>query len=319
MCSLFGWLNYKSIIPTPVLKKLTQALANSAEERGTDAMGISYVKGNKVTIYKRPKPAHKVRLNVPENTIAIMGHTRMATQGNRKFNCNNHPFYGHADIDFAFAHNGVLYNDTELRREKQLPQTVIETDSYVAVQLIEQKKKLDFDSLTYMAETVQGNFTFTVLDENNSLYIVKGSNPMHLIHFESLGIYVYASTESIMKNALKKIGWHKFPCDKIQVSEGDILKVDCNGDISRSEFEVHNFAKYSNWYDYCDIPYEYSMQEELLFEYCTYYGVDPDDISLLLDYGYTADEIEEMLVDYDLICEIVRSLKGEEPYDDFMI
>ena len=36
MCSLFGWLDYKSMIPTPILKKLTQALANAAEERGDD-------------------------------------------------------------------------------------------------------------------------------------------------------------------------------------------------------------------------------------------------------------------------------------------
>ena len=33
MCALFGWLDYKHIIPYKVLKKLTQALANAAEER----------------------------------------------------------------------------------------------------------------------------------------------------------------------------------------------------------------------------------------------------------------------------------------------
>ena len=99
------------------VEKLTQALANAAEERGTDASGIAYVKDGKVTIYKRPKPAHKLRFNAPNNTRAVMGHTRMTTQGNEKFNYNNHPFYGHADVDFAFAHNGVLYNDKELRME----------------------------------------------------------------------------------------------------------------------------------------------------------------------------------------------------------
>ncbi len=36
MCALFGWLDYKGIIPKKLLKKLTQALANAAEERGTD-------------------------------------------------------------------------------------------------------------------------------------------------------------------------------------------------------------------------------------------------------------------------------------------
>ena len=109
MCALFGWLDYKGVVSDRLLKKLTQALANAAEERGTDASGIAYVKSGKVTIYKRPKPAHKIRFNAPNGTRAVMGHTRMTTQGNEKFNYNNHPFYGHADVNFAFAHNGVLY------------------------------------------------------------------------------------------------------------------------------------------------------------------------------------------------------------------
>ena len=186
MCALFGWLDYKGIVPYKVLKRLTQALANAAEERGTDAAGISYIKDGKVTIFKRPKAAHKIHFNPPEGTTAIMGHTRMATQGDKFQNFNNHPFSGSAeDTSFAFAHNGVLWNDKELRKEKLIPDTYIETDSYVAVQLLESKNKLDFDSLRYMAETVEGNFTFTVLDQDNSLYIIKGSNPMCLLRFEN--------------------------------------------------------------------------------------------------------------------------------------
>ena len=88
-----------------------------------------------------------------------------------------------------------------------------------------------------MAETVEGNFTFTVLDQDNSLYITKGSNPMYLLHFEFLGLYIYASTESIMKNALRKIGLYKFASEKIEVDEGDILCINKNGKITRSEFE----------------------------------------------------------------------------------
>ncbi len=44
MCALFGWLDYRGIVSNKLLKKLTQALANAAEERGTDASGIAYVK-----------------------------------------------------------------------------------------------------------------------------------------------------------------------------------------------------------------------------------------------------------------------------------
>ena len=88
----------------------------------------------------------------------------MTTQRNEKFNYNNHPSSGSAgDTSFAFAHNGVLWNDKELRKEKLMPDTHIETDSYIAVQLLESQDKLDFDSLRYMAENVEGNFTITVL------------------------------------------------------------------------------------------------------------------------------------------------------------
>ena len=310
MCALFGWLDYKGIVSDRLLKKLTQALANAAEERGTDASGIAYVKNDKVTIFKRPKPAHKIRFNAPNGTRAIMGHTRMTTQGNEKFNYNNHPFYGHADVDFAFAHNGVLYNDKELRVEKHLPQTQIETDSYVAVQLLEQQGKLNFDSLKNMAELVQGSFCFTALDENNTLYIVKGSNPMCLLHFAQLGLYIYASTESILKRVLQKAGFHKYPFAVLHVEEGTILKIDHYGFLSGSTFEVQEsfrFGKWADWYDELEEEY-YSQQEELLLEMCSCYGVTEEDVLLLLDYGYSADEIEEMLCDttflHDTICAI---------------
>ena len=314
MCALFGWLDYKGIVSDKLLKKLTQALANAAEERGTDASGIAYVKSGKVTIYKRPKPAHKIRFNVPNGTRAVMGHTRMTTQGNEKFNYNNHPFYGHADVNFAFAHNGVLYNDKELKIEKHLPQTQIETDSYVAVQLLEQQCKLDFDSLKNMAELVQGSFCFTALDEDNTLYIIKGSNPMCLLHFAELGLYIYASTESIMKKALQKSGFHKYPFEVLHVKEGTILKIDHYGFLSGSTFEVQEnfrFSKWADWYDELEGEY-YTQQEELLLEMCSCYGVTEEDILLLLDYGYSADEIEEMLCDTTFLHNTICAIQCQE-------
>ena len=320
MCSLFGFLNYKDIVPHRLLRKLTQALANAAEERGTDAAGISYVRNGEVVIYKRPKPAHKLHFDPPEGTIAVMGHTRLATQGDKKQNYNNHPFAGHADKEFAFAHNGCLWNDKELRKDGVIPNTYIDTDSYAACQLIEKQGKLDFDSLKYMAETVEGNFTFTVLDDSNSLYIIKGSNPMCLLHFKDIGLYVYASTESIMKNALRRIGLHKFVNERIKTEEGNIIKIDRSGNITKAEFEPKIYrSKYGSWYGLDDSLY-YDMHEEILLAYCGCYGVDSEDVELLLEYGYTCDEIEEMLMDTNLLHEALRDVKymcGEDVYESY--
>lgn len=213
-----------------------------------------------------------------------------------------------------------MYNDVELRKEKNLPDTHIETDSYVAVQLIEQQGKLDCNSLKSMAETVQGNFTFTVLDEDNSLYIIKGSKPMCLLHFEMLGIYIYASTESIMKNALIKVNMLSFLYTRIETAHGDIIRINSNGVITRSEFENKEdfrYASFMRYYDDWEDDY-YTQHEQLLLEMCGCYGIDEEDIILLIEYGYTADEIEDTLCDYTLITDTIRAVKGGEEYEDFL-
>ncbi|MCM1508352.1 MAG: class II glutamine amidotransferase [Ruminococcus flavefaciens] len=330
MCALFGWLDCKHIVSHKVLKKLTQALANAAEERGTDAAGISYVKNGRITIYKRPKPAHKIKFNIPENTVAVMGHTRLATQGDKEDNYNNHPFFGRTDKTFAFAHNGVLYNDTVLRKSHNLPKTNIETDSYVAVQLIEQQKKLDFNSLRNMAEDVMGNFVFTILDENNTLYFVKGNNPLYLIYLERLGLYIYASTKSIMDKALKTVGLQSENRIIMQTCEGDIISINSSGEIDSSRFTPEDYSflhtsrnrcnipQYAGWYDWEDDDEycEYTDEEELLIDMCNCFGVDEDDVLLLLDYGYTAVEIEEMFMDTDLLLSAIQEIKHSSFYDN---
>lgn len=168
MCAIYGFLNYGKKVPHKLLSKIVRELSIAAECRGTDATGISYVNDGKIVTFKKAKPAHKVKLYFPNDTTALIGHNRMTTQGNEKFNYNNHPFEGTtSQHSFALAHNGVLYHDRQLRIEHNLPDTVIETDSYIAVQLLEKSDNVDSTSLKSVAETVHGSFVFTVLRDDN--------------------------------------------------------------------------------------------------------------------------------------------------------
>lgn len=139
---------------------------------------------------------------------------------------------------------------------------------------------------------------------------------MSLLHFPVLGLYIYASTESIMKNALHKVGLHKFAMERVENDEGDILCIDKNGNITRSKFEPKLYrSKYMSWYD--EKPY-YGLHEEMLLAYCGCYGVDSSDVELLLEFGYTCDEIEEMLMDSSLLQEALHDIKymcGESLYE----
>ena len=97
---------------------------------------------NGIQIQKEAKSAYALDFKHPDNIHTLIGHTRHATQGKESCNFNNHPFSGTCkNMNFALAHNGVLSNDRELKLKFNLPKTKIETDSYVAVQLLRHRKK----------------------------------------------------------------------------------------------------------------------------------------------------------------------------------
>ena len=226
-----------------------------------------------------------------------MGHTRMTTQGDEKKNCNNHPFVGTSGMPFALAHNGIIYNDKELRQERKLPDTNIETDSYIAVQLLEQQGKLNFSAIRTAAEALEGTLTLTILDGRDNLYIIKGNNPLTLYHFPRLGLYVYASTEAILKKGLKKGFPHADRPVEVVMKEGDILRIDRHGRYTVEQFDICNLwngAMSFSW-PHWDVYAEDTEYIRDLKSVAPAYGYDPRDIDTFLGYGMCPEEIEELM------------------------
>lgn len=300
MCCLFGFVDYAGSLSVKQKNHLIRELSIAAEVRGTDATGIAYNTSRGLQIYKRPLAAHRLHLRIPAETHVVLGHTRMATQGSAKKNYNNHPFFGCVKgKSFALAHNGIVWNDLEMRRTKHLPRIKVQTDSYVSVQLIEQQKALDFDSLRYMAEQVEGSFTFTVLDEQNALWIVKGDNPLSIAHFPELGVYVYASTAEILNKALTRCSNWLGRGEKVDIEMGDIVRIDRNGRITRGTFDTSKFYR-SSWgyWDtplYPRLPHSEEEHLSLLKSVAKAFGFTGEMIDRLLDQGFTTDDIEEIL------------------------
>lgn len=108
MCCLFGIIDYGRSLSMSQKEHILTVLSRECELRGVDATGIAYNGQERLHIYKRPLPAHKMKFRVLSDTNIIMGHTRMTTQGSEQKNRNNHPFGG---TTFALAHNGIIDND----------------------------------------------------------------------------------------------------------------------------------------------------------------------------------------------------------------
>lgn len=249
MCGLYGFLFYGAKGKQPKdLSDLVGALAEESAERGTDATGISYVSSKgRIVINKAPKSAYYFNPKIPKGVRAVMGHTRRTTQGNENVNGNNHPFPGKAGKQyFALAHNGVLYNESEVRMTEGLKVPKIETDSYVAVQLLEKYGKLEHESFKKLGETVEGMFAFTVLDNKGNLHIVRNDSPFHIMHIEALSLYVYASTKEILLKALARYEYTNecifdalqnwYGIDIISPKEGSILTISNKGVMTDSTF-----------------------------------------------------------------------------------
>ena len=306
MCCLFGILDYEGKLSRKEKTKILSVLSVACEERGTDATGIAYNSGGNLKVYKRPLPAHLLWFRIFEDTNVVMGHTRMTTQGSERFNANNHPFAGQVgDTAFALAHNGVLSNDKRLRHQHNLPATKIETDSYIAVQLLEASGELSFASLAAMAEKLEGSFTITVMTDQDELYFIKGDNPICIYHYEKLGFYIYASTEPILKTALKQLNLKLGKPTKVKLDCGEILKIDAVGAMSRSQFDDSKiFMGYSHWPCYYSRPAVWEPIQDSQASYiedlksvAAYYGIWPEDIDEMLADGVTPEEIEELLND----------------------
>ena len=296
MCCLFGLLDPNHSLTGPQKTRLLHLLATAAEVRGTDASGIAYNAKGKLVIRKAPVPGHALRFRIPEDTVAVMGHARMTTQGDEIYNRNNHPFAGNTLAGtFALAHNGILHNDRELRKKLKLPHTPIQTDSYVAVQLIEKKNALDFSSLKYMAETVEGSFTFTALDAADTLWIVKGDNPLCLWRFPE-GLYVYASTGEVLHDALRGFGVPMEGVEKVQIDSGEIVELDRMGELTRGSFDDRKL--YAGMWHYPCCPPPSPLDD--LRSVASWMGYAPEVIDYFTRRGYVPEEIEELLYEGEI-------------------
>lgn len=326
MCGLFGFSDPLRKLQPSQARQLIRTLAECSMVRGTDATGIAYNGQNWLHLYKRNTPADKTPLFLPAGSHVVMGHVRMATQGDASFARNNHPFPGYLSRrsrshgpDFALAHNGVLSNDQWLRYQFHLPTTNVQTDSYVAVQMLEAVGSFQPDALAQVAEQLEGTFTLTLLDRRDNLYFVRGNNPLSLVEFPRLGLFVYASTDAILHKTLSRLDFLQAQMySRVYLEEGDILRLDADGRISTRHFDPSKL--WNPLYDVWTGPsaaaasdFHANSLNDLVDTACNL-GFEAEDVEILLSCGYSCEEIEIMLLEPELFHAALR-----EAYDVYAV
>ena len=112
----------------------------------------------------------------------------------------------------------------------------VEQERLPSVVCLKQEIKADFETDYYDI-----SFSFSILDDRNNLYLVKGDSPISILHFPKLKLYVYASTDEILYKALIDsslfLALKKGEYEEVSISEGDILKICYDGTLTRNKFK----------------------------------------------------------------------------------
>lgn len=234
MCGLCGYVE-RAPLAQGVREALTDALLLGIEHRGRDATGILAVQDEGAPFLLKAAmaatPFTKGRPGLPLRTRAVIGHTRLATQGAVEWLYNNHPVRVGGTY---LAHNGHVHNQTDLR--DKYGDTMQDVDSALLAALVDHTGPLaaldafqDVEgaaAVTYHAPGRDGDVIVLARINGSPLYVWEGKKAV-----------VWASTPDTVVKAWKAaFGGRAIGANVHPLKEGDALVIHPDGTAEARTF-----------------------------------------------------------------------------------
>lgn len=199
-------------------RQLSNALLSELDIRGNQASGFAFRSPKSSGVFKKAVAGASLPLkSMSRSATDVLLHTRYATHGSIKTPANNHPVES-PDKSIRLVHNGVIYNHELLR--KSLDFDLPEVDTSVVPAILQQFSR-DTDKLNML----DGDAAIAWLDDTDTdtMYVARVSHsPLQIAQLTD-GSFVFASTESIMLNALDSLDLEADYCEP--VPERTLLKI----------------------------------------------------------------------------------------------
>ena len=253
-------------------------LFEGLESRGRDAFGF-YADN---LLFKLPGSFSEVKEQLKafggieklfEGKRHVLGHTRLATQGDALRNANNHPF---ETVDFVFAHNGWVRGIS--KNYDLLTGEIIETDSYVIIAEIQERFWEIGDELKAIADILSYYYyssaiacwIYSKLTDKLYLY-TDGREPLYYVKTDK-GLW-FASERRMLPKRLRR---RAKPCRELKIYEIDragqikvktaVAKKKKERRLERlfEELEYYNYFYGDEYLDYDEFLEK--LYREMLFE-----------------------------------------------------
>ena len=222
MCGIFGLIvdrdaGYESAF---IGKSLT-TLALLSESRGKDSSGLVFRNESETELHvlkgavpisyllKRKEVGHQIdrmsRLTHnggsvgQKSAFAVMGHSRLVTNGSQISDANNQPVIKDGVIGI---HNGIIVNENELWSRYPEIRREYEIDTEVMLALTRKYLRDDWDVATAVSKTIKEIFGTVAaaffVDDRNAFTLATNNGSLYVLTDER-GLFAFASEEYFLK------------------------------------------------------------------------------------------------------------------------
>jgi glutamine---fructose-6-phosphate transaminase (isomerizing) len=241
MCGIFGiLLQHPAEIPPRSLAAAIDTLFLLSESRGKEASGLAISRGGRIDVYKSALAASTLlrqkeyRLwlrqalgasTTPptDSPLAIIGHSRLVTNGAMEIHENNQPVIAHG---FVGIHNGIIVNERALWAEcpEFHAQYGVDTEAFLALlrHYLRQTGSAS-GSLASVFQRMRGSASVAILPEDaEALLLGTNTGSLYVSGDTQTGMYAFASERYILMRFIResKLGKRLASCAVRQISPG---------------------------------------------------------------------------------------------------
>jgi len=257
MCGIFGVICASGKLERAAAQAdldLTRALAVSllkySETRGREAVGVAVHDGERIEVFKQsgsvteflatPK-LHQLLDDAQRRatrTLAITGHSRLATNGTQSNTVNNQPVITHGAVAL---HNGIVVNDSALEQRFSITRAG-ELDSEVLAALLRTKLIASHDLVAATRATfaeIEGSASIAMMFEDlDVMLLATNTGSLFQLTNETNTVIAFASERFILQRVLadRDIGQQLGDCRIEQIRAGHALA------IGLADLDRHAFA-----------------------------------------------------------------------------
>lgn len=223
MCGIFGILIGEGTkFPVGSLRSTVDQLFKLSESRGKEASGIAVKANNSIYVLKVPTSAtkliksddyDKIFSNILKNEIydgsiknpsAILGHSRLVTNGKSELNTNNQPVIRDGAVGI---HNGIIVNDADLWKFYPDLKRMYDVDTEVFLSLLQMNRMGNGSIINAAKKTfssIQGSASVAVLfNDANFALLATNTGSMYICSSIDSNMILFASEGYILKQLVR--------------------------------------------------------------------------------------------------------------------